>query len=423
MTFIPFAYDEVSQIIDIIGNNRMIIDQWLFSGIMNYTYALDRKLIKKDEGSFPPLHGSSFFGKLLEAQLQEGTIFNQISVDNITETEIEKVLSFYNLNSLKYYTVPFKSYDDLPNQVTFHQNLYAQKKTQLAITAIQSTYEKLKKAGVLVYRLTPSYLSIKLTIALLAERAQANHYENLQMAVIGFKVLNIAEIIGQNQLFKWKHHALRLKTSLLELTESIHGSFIEVGDGQYFIFTTKGEIDDNAESALFQLQDEYFIRDQISIGIAIGFGQSVLHAEQNVRDGLRKIDTSKHDAILIIEGQHQITERFPTGLGNHLDVETLEQALQTKFAGSAVNARDIMRISVYANKYGQQAFTAEDVSRWLQSSERNGRRILAELEQAHVIKKCGKAQSNLRGRPKNVYCFKHDTLLQPKKSETYKEKK
>ncbi|MDY0393420.1 hypothetical protein RWE15_01965 [Virgibacillus halophilus] len=63
VTFIPFVYDEVSQISTIIANNRLFVDQWLFSGIMNYSYAIDQQLIKKEDGSFPPLHGSSFFWK------------------------------------------------------------------------------------------------------------------------------------------------------------------------------------------------------------------------------------------------------------------------------------------------------------------------------------------------------------------------
>ncbi|MDY0393421.1 hypothetical protein RWE15_01970 [Virgibacillus halophilus] len=295
--------------------------------------------------------------------------------------------------------------------VAFHKKLYSENKTQVAITAIKATFDQLKSDGIPVYRLTPSYLSIKMTIQLLIERAQANHYENLQMAVIGFKVQNIAEIIDQYQLFKWKHHDLDLKKSLLALTESMSGSFVEVGDGLYFIFTTKGEIDNKFESALFQLIDEYQIRNHISITTAIGYGETVLHAEQNVRYGLNQSKIEKQAAILVVEGQHAVTAKFASHAKDSLNTEKLEQELFDRFGKGLISPRDAMRIVVYSHKYSQQEFTAEDISRWLQSTERNGRRILAELEQANVIEKCGKVQSNQRGRPKNIYHFVDNALF------------
>ncbi len=54
-----------------------------------------------------------------------------------------------------------------------------------------------------------------------------------------------------------------------------------------------------------------------------------------------------------------------------------------------INFRDAVRLIIYARKYNRQEFTAQDVSRWLQSTDRNGRRILANLENANLIEKCG----------------------------------
>lgn len=403
--FIPFIYREVSEVIEIIQTNNLIVDQWLFSGIMNYSFALDNNLIQKDRGSYPPLHGSSFFGILLEAQLNERKIFDEISVDNITDHEISKILSFYNLNSLKYYNAPYKGFNHLSTLGEFHKSLFRKGKTQLAITSIKSTYDELKNDGVLVYRLTPSYLSIKLTIQLLTERAQANRYESLQMAVIGCKVINELDSVERYQLFRWKHHELNVEKSLLELTEKLNGSFLGVGDGLYFIFTTKGEIDSNTENSMFELMNEFRIRDQLSIGIVIGYGENVSHAEQNVRYGLGKFNNDDRASILVIDEQYAITTKFSSNESDSLNTKAIEQELLTKFGEGAVSHRDVIRIITYSHKYNKKEFTSQDISRWLQSTDRNGRRILAELENAKVIEKCGTIHLNQRGRPKNVYQF------------------
>lgn len=410
--FKPFIYQDVSEIKVILKNNRILVDQWLFSGIMNYSLAIEREYITPGEGSYPTLHGSSFFGILMDAQLSEGKIFRNISIDAITNEEMSKVMSFYKLDSLTYYHEPYKGYEMLKNFPQFHKSLYYAGKTEVAITALKSTFEELKKEGIPVYRLTPSYISIKLTIQLLLERAQANRYENLQMAVVGFKIVNKITENEPYDLFKWKHHELDIKKSLVHLTEKMNGSFVDVGDGLYFIFTTKGEMDDAAEKNLFHFINEFMVLDQLSIGVSIGYGENVSHAEQNVRYGLSGIKSDERAPIVVIDEQQFTTIKYPTNESAPLNLKHIEQVLKEKF-GEEVNIRDAVRLIIYSHKYNKQAFTSQDISRWMQSTDRNGRRILANLEDANVIEKCGTTHLKQKGRPKIMYQFVEDIPLSP----------
>ncbi|ASK62389.1 hypothetical protein CFK37_09585 [Virgibacillus phasianinus] len=410
--FKPFIYQEVSEIEEILKSNGILVDQWLFSGIMNYSLAIEREYITPDEGSYPTLHGSSFFGILMEAQLNEGKIFRNISIDAITNEEMAKVMSFYKLDSLTYYNEPYEGYYSLENFPNFHKSLYQDGKTEVAITALKSTYEELKKEGIPVYRLTPSYISIKVTIQLLLERAQANRYENLQMAVVGCKVVNEINENEAYDLFKWKHHELDIKKSLMHLTEIMNGSFVDVGDGLYFIFTTKGEMDDEAEKNLFHFINEFRLRDQLSIGVVIGYGENVSHAEQNVRYGLSSIKPDERAPIVVIDEQQSATIKYPNNESAPVNLKHIEQVLRDRF-GEAINIRDAVRLIIYSHKYNKQAFTSQDISRWLQSTERNGRRILTNLENANVIQKCGTSHAKQKGRPKIMYQFAVDIPLSP----------
>ncbi len=405
--FKPFIYQEVSEIELILKHNEFLVDQWLFSGLMNYSLAIEKEYIAPNEGGHPTLHGSSFFGILMEAQLLEGKIFRNISIDAITNEEMSKVMSFYNLDSLVYYNTPYEGYEKLAHVSKFHKALYQAGKTEAVITALKSAYKELKAEGIPVYRLTPSYLSIKLTIQLLIERAQANRFENLQMAVVGCKFVNEFDENEPYDLFKWKHYELDIKKSLMHLTEKMNGSFVDVGDGLYFIFTTKGEMDEDAEKSLFQFIQEFMVREQLSIGVVIGYGENVSHAEQNVRYGLSGMKPDKHASIVIIDEHQFKTVKYPKNESALLDLEFIKQVLCERF-GDNVNQRDAVRLIMYSHKYNKEKFTSQDISRWLQSTERNGRRILANLENTGVIENCGTAHSKQKGRPKIIYRFTED---------------
>lgn len=401
---IPFTYKSVEELPRLIRQGTPLVDQWLFSGVMNYSYALRHRLVDAEQANFPLLHGSSFFGKLLEIQQNERRLFTSFSIDTITDKEINKVLSFYELDSLKFYSIPFSEYETAEEFATFHQQLYKQKETEVVITTIRAVYDLLKERNIPVYRLTPSYLSIKLTIELLEKKAQVKHYENLRLAVIGCKVFRVGEHIDDS-IFDWKYYELNLKRSLLELAKKSSGSFVDVADGLYYIFTTKGEIDVEMEAALFNCIDIYRVDHHLDIGFAIGYGQTVYHAEQNARYGLNQLSLNGSPTLLVVESKENVLQKTQKDSANALNTEELRRALRERFQDSDVNFRDVLRIALYAHKYDKQQFMVDDIAQWLDGTKRNARRILAELEHANVVEVCGKVQASTRGRPSNVYRF------------------
>lgn len=407
---IPFTYQNVEELPSLIAQGTPIVDQWLFSGVMNYSYAIQHRLVHEEQANFPLLHGSSFFGKLLEIQQNEQRLFTSFSMDTITDEEINKVLSFYELDSLTFHSIPFSEFETAEEFAIFHQRLYEQGKTEVVITSIRAVYDLLKARNIPVYRLTPSYLSIKLTIELLEKQAQVKHYENLRLAVIGCKVFRVGEQIDDS-IFDWKYHELNLKRSLLELSKKSSGSFVDVADGLYYIFTTKGEIDEAMEAALFNCIDLYRVDHHLDIGFAIGYGQTVYHAEQNVRYGLNQLNSNGSPTLLVVESKENVLQKTQKDSANALNTEDLRRALRERFQNNDVNFRDVLRIALYAHKYDKQRFMVDDIAQWLEGTKRNARRILAELEHANVVEVCGKVQVSARGRPSNVYRFREQDLF------------
>lgn len=407
---IPFIYEKVSELPALIEQGRPIVDQWLFSGMMNHMYALQYELVSEEQSNYPYLHGSSFFVKLLEIQEKEGRMIRSVSIDYITDEEMEKVVSFYNFDHLRFHTIPSSFNRDSKQIANLHEKMYKEGKTEVAITALKDVYDRLQANNVPVYRLTPSYIAIKLALELLIEKAQSKHYENLQMAVLGCQVLNAHENIDQS-LFEWKHQDLLVKKDLLTLTQKLNGSFVVNADGLYSIYTTKGEIDEEIEASLLNMIETFKLNQQLEVGFTIGYGQTVLEAEQHVRHGLNQLQAGEEPYILIVKTKNDITQKVQSDYANQLNTTDLRATLQDRFQLTDSNARDVLRLAFHCQRYNKQAFTADDVAQWFSNTKRNARRILLELQQAGVIEIHERTQTTQRGRPSNVYRFSDKELL------------
>ncbi|WP_337017786.1 hypothetical protein [Oceanobacillus massiliensis] len=401
-----FVYEQLEEVGDILKENSFKYDQWFFSGIMNYSYAMEKKLIPKERAIYPNMNGSTFFGTLLEAQLAGNTVYKNISLDTITNEEVEKILSYYKLDGITYQNRPFQSYSDIEEQVAFHRELYNQGKSEIAVTFIRATYKALKKLGIPAYRVIPSYLSIEQSFTLLIQRALSNRYKNAQMAVIGCKVGFTSSSEEDMYSFKAQHRELELRRSLLYLTEKVNGSLMQMGDGLFYIFTTRGEIDAQFDSDIFSMIYAVKAQENIQLTTAIGFGETVSQAEQHVRKGFHNQDEAEMPSIIIIDEDQTVTTK--TACNETISYQTMEMGedWKTKIQDSGVSPGAISKIAAYARQYNRSEFTSNDISRWLQSTERNGRRIVTLLEKAGILEQCGEIQSGDRGRPRRVFCFK-----------------
>ncbi|ARI78616.1 hypothetical protein [Halobacillus mangrovi] len=405
ITFIPYPYEQLTEVSDILTKHRHEVDQWFFSGVLNYTYALENNLITEKEGTYPPLHGASFFGILLEAQLASNKVYREVSIDTIESEEFDKILSYYQLDSLTYYNHPFDREKSSDKLVEFHSKLYEEGKTEVAITSIKYVYRKLKERSIPVFRVTPSYLSIKMIIQYLEERAQSNLYRNSQVAVIGCRIeMDPDHLEELYYSFKTKYQELDVRRQLFSIAEKTNGSVMQMGDGLFFIFTTRGELSNESEADLFHLIDDIRAQTNLKVKVSIGFGETVLQAEQHVRMGFRHVKDYEKPMILIVDDDQSISLKEQK---DQIAYQTTDigQAWQDKLKDANLSPGVVSKILAYAKQYGRDSFSSQDLSRWLKSTERNGRRILSEMERVGIVEQAGENQSGERGRPRKVYKF------------------
>ncbi len=406
ITFIPFIYEDVYQVDELIQNNVTPIDQWLFSGVLNFTYAMKKKLVGEDNATYPPLYGSSFFGTLLKAQLAENKVIKKISMDTFSDVEVEKVLAFNQLQAIEYLNFPFSDYTYIHDLTDFHEKAYQEGRAEVAITSTNYAYMQLKEKNVPVYRMKPSYLAIQLSIEMLIERAQANRFKLSQIAMIGASIdFHIQENDHVYFTYKMKQEELDIKKELLLLAEEVSGSFISVGLGSYLIYTSRGEINREALQFMFQLSNKIHATQQLKLQFAIGYGETTSQAEQHVNLGLKQVQ--QDSTIVIVDEDQEITIKQEDHDKDGLRYATVSigKDWENKIKESGISSSLLSKIISLANHYHRTEFTSQDLARWLKSSDRNARRILLQLERAGLIEQYGEVSSGGRGRPRKIYRF------------------
>ena len=177
----------------------------------------------------------------------------------------------------------------------------------IAVTCINSVYKTLRQNGIPCYRVTPDMMAIRLIIQYLKQRGVTQWYRKAQIAILG---IEISESDLESQYsYKMKHKELELKKLLLNYAEKINGSYVEIGDGRYFIYTTRGEVEFQLEKdSLFDLIMEASVQSRFTIRIGLGYGITSLDAEQNARLATQYARVKQRQSIIIVDENKRITE-------------------------------------------------------------------------------------------------------------------
>ncbi|WP_217586126.1 hypothetical protein [Lentibacillus saliphilus] len=399
----PFIYDSTEDTADIIQTCHDRVDQWFFSGPVPYDYALQNGLIQPHEGIYATLHGSSLLGVLLEAVMRKQKMIHSISLDSIDDTQLDVIKTCPGLDQMTIHQYDKTGYIPSDHLVLFHETCYKQQKTDIAVTCINSVYHKLKEKNIPVFRVVPSELSVRLAIDYLRQRAQKLSYRKKQLVMIGFEVIYPSTIEDGFIPYKIQHSELELHHVLLQVAEKVHGSLAKIGNGKYIIYTTRGDVDFyQTEHSIEDLAEHIRVQSNLGVRIGIGYGQTVLEADEHVHiafDYARQDD--RHNLIVVNEEKEVIELRDQSENILYQQRFSHEKWGET-FEDLKVSAAQAKRVYTLAQHHEKDEITAQELANWLQSTERNARRILQELERAKLAKVVGE-ESGQRGRPRRVY--------------------
>ncbi|MDA6131374.1 hypothetical protein OSK38_28910, partial [Escherichia coli] len=67
---------------------------------------------------------------------------------------------------------------------------------------------------------------------------------------MGMEVVHSASSLEEQHFtYEMKRHELEIKQVMLDYAEKVQGSFVQIGDGLFFIYTTRGEMEMHFQEA------------------------------------------------------------------------------------------------------------------------------------------------------------------------------
>jgi hypothetical protein len=400
---VPFAYKTIEETKEMILQNKSYVDQWFFSGQAPYYFAVNNGLILEEEGSFVPLNGNSLYKTLLEAQVNEQKLLKKISLDTIQDKELETIRQ--SIPALKVSTFPYTGYMPADDIVRFHVDLYTKGEIDVAVTCIQAVFARLKELSIPCYRVTPDVPSIQLMLQFLKERGESAWYKKAQTSILGIEVFHPSDI-SQDQFYsyKMKRQELELQRLLLDYAEAIRGSFVQIGDGHFFIYSTRGEVELHLnDNSLLKLVEDAKLHSKLHVRIGLGYGLTALEAEQNVRLAFQYARKQELPVIILVNEDKQVIEQSGALERVSYSGRIWGDEWETRLKNASISPAVVSKIQSLAHYYKKTQITSQELAGWLKGTERNARRILSEMERLELVKLSGEEQSGNRGRPKKIY--------------------
>ncbi|WP_088013816.1 hypothetical protein [Gottfriedia acidiceleris] len=407
LEFFPFAYDEPAQTKEIVKKHDRDVDVWLFSGQLPYNIA-KKTLHSIEKLLYVPHTESSVYKSLLNIIYLNGKLIRQLSVDmptysNLLDDALEQLNKPFNQLFIK----KFDEEDiNLEGILQFHLELWNANKIEGVLTNFPSIYQELKKLEIPVEWISTSKVDIRHTLKLLIEKVKGLYFKDSQIGVELVEIENYESIIRKSKSpYHLQHIELRIKNVLLTLCEQLNGSLIEKGYGKYLIYSSRGAIEREI-NMLENTIEHLSLEADSKVSVGIGFGETVFSAEKNAIESIQQSKEMNKHKILIVQENGEIIE----SLGSEEEItyayRTDDQELLQKLKLGNISVKTFHKVENLIKRMGWNNFTTKSLAEQLNMTERNARRIVADLCEVELLECIGEESLSYRGRPSKIYRFK-----------------
>ncbi len=396
VTLIPCPFEKEGDMKDIIERNRSRVDGWLFSGPL--PYELGRKYFRSDDNiSCCHTAGAMLLVRALEVMHDAGRKAPRFSIDMYEGIiDISEVLSDTGLPLdevyMKYYGKRFR----VEEIVEFHRSLYAERKTDGAVTAFRAVYSRLKDLGVPAYYLNLTKAEITESLRQMVEKIRTTWFKATQVGTVAIAIHDYETVLDhmnsdvQRERLEWE-----IKGKLLPLCEVLDGSLVEKGNGRYEIFSSRGQIHRHLgelENTLKEIKMTINLYGSAAAGI--GYGETVARSRLRARQAVD--EPILWDMPVRISGDEAGEDREVQR--EELDPETREKLKEVR-----VNEKTLLKIRLAASSFPEGTFSVKDLSTKLSVTPQNIRRIMGALSKAGLAEIVSETSPAERGRPGKVY--------------------
>lgn len=400
--FIPFPYQESREAKNIVTEHQHQVNGWFFSGPVPYIMAKD-VLGSNANYVYSPNTGSSLYRCLLQMMHdhQKHTL-DEISIDMIETENIHESLNEMGISIGKLY---IKSFDEEYNSqelVQYHVQLWKEGKTKVALTCLNSVYHALINEGVPAYRILITKMEIRQALEIIIEKVKGSYFKDTQIGVEIIEFDQYDQIAEKAQTrVQLQQLELKIKQTLLHLCEKLDGSFMEIGDGRYQIFSSRGAIIREID-ILYSTVRQLTLDTEVPVAVGIGFGETAASAEMNAYKAVQYSKEKSDHGISIIQEDGTIIESIGQDEELTFAYRSHDKSLLEKLNQANLSIKTYSKIEALIHRMGWEGFTTADLASHLSMTKRNAQRIVASLCEFGLAEYEGE-ESQSRGRPSKIY--------------------
>lgn len=408
LTFTPLIYKETTETQGIVSTNYDEFDYFLFSGPIPYELA---KKAVQDTSKFFHIHllETGFYKALLDLTYSVQKPIERLSIDILNTSNVVDVsLKQLKIPVEKIFVKVFEADIHYRKLYEHHLRLWNEEKIDGILTCYPEVMALFHEKGIPAEWISTTRLATKQVLEVIEQRAEISYFKRTQIGVCMISVdTNVYDDHTGQLSYDLQYATLKMNEEFLLLSREMNGSFINVSDSTYMIFSSRGEMIDNIpilNETIRRLKSLW--NRQIKVGI--GFGDSALKAELHARKATQMSENKNLNIVLVdnvgeVLNLSQDEIKFVSTISNN--VELVERL---KDQNVSIQTFERVRNIILRKKWTQ--FTSKDLALELKVSNRNAQRILLALTKAGLVKQVGEEKVVSQGRPSKLYEMKEEFL-------------
>ncbi|MBJ8007106.1 transcriptional regulator [Bacillus cereus] len=363
-------------------------DVIFFSGALPYYMAKEIREQLRIPSTYLQQDETTVASSLLSIIYHQSIQPHKISIDLVDRSFITNVFHDIGLKEMPQvmdYENMLWSNDEIKSIIDFHLAKYQSGEVDLALTSIHAVYDELQKIGIPSERMidpTQSIIHGLKDAKIKAELAKSHS------ATVGACIISFIEL--QERLFE----------QLNVISKELRGSFKQVDEMTFILYTTRGDIESSTKTNAI---DRLFTNIEGVVSIGFGYGKTVNEAEQNAKiaQGFAKNNPIER-RFYILTSDKELFGPFPKeqrvqSLKND-NPELMKIAKETKLSPA-----NLSKIIQFSQSHPSLKFTAADLSEYLQVTRRSTERLLKKLVDYRYANICGEEMPYQQGRPRAIY--------------------
>lgn len=406
LDYLPFIYKSSDETIDIIETNQHLVDIWIFSGVTPYVTA--QQSTSKKPFFYLELNGTSLTNELIKIKYKDQKSLNRASIDLLEKNDVYETYHDLDFTYENIYLYEYPGFTEVQEIISFHENLFNQKKVDVCITCLNFVYEHLKAKGIPVYRVTPTRANIRQTLKSALQQWETLHFKQSQIAILLVKIEESNKDTNHHTISYDLHRLnLELQAAVLNFAESIYGSFVTLGVGVFLIFSTRGSLNKTGRQVGDLLENLALIT-ELPANVGIGYGETALIAEENARIALNHAKHYGSFCAFLVKDNGIIEGPLKEQESISFSYWTENKEISDKLKQCGVTITTFNKILSVQKRAGSNSITASSLAEWLKMTPRNARRILNGLAEQGIAEIIGEEAPTSKGRPRKIYRVNSD---------------